>query len=120
MRILICLMAAVICAPAQSTEVIHPQAQIYIDAASGFDVYVSAEMAKKRVPVVLTTDKSKAQYEMQAASGAPGFRMVNLSSNQVVFVCGEKRGSSAKEQRRAAKSCVKRLERAMKPAGMRF
>ena len=41
---------------------------LYIDAQDGFDTYVTAAIAKKEVPVEVVTDKSKADYVLQASA----------------------------------------------------
>ena len=41
---------------------------LYIDAQDGFDTYVTAAIAKKGVPIEVVTDKSKADFVLQASA----------------------------------------------------
>ena len=44
-----------------------PQPTIYIDAVGGFQTALTAAMLKKKVPVTVTTDRTKADYILKAS-----------------------------------------------------
>jgi hypothetical protein len=41
---------------------IPPNATVYIEPMDGYETYLAAAIAKKQVPLVLVTDKAKAEY----------------------------------------------------------
>lgn len=41
--------------------------RIYLEPQGGFESYIAAAIAKKRVPAVVTTDKEKAQFVLASA-----------------------------------------------------
>jgi hypothetical protein len=107
--------------------------KIYVDAATGFDAYLSEAAARNHVAITLTTQKNDADYEFDAISGgqmvpgsnwpilwSPGngkawIRLVNLSDNGLVFACAVDRHSGIGHgPQAAAASCAKRLRAAVK------
>ncbi len=91
--------------PPDGAAIVRSNARIYVDAASGLDIYLTAALEKKHVPLSVTTDKSKADYELEAASGV---RLIDLKNGDVVFAwAGDKK--SALHGRQTAEACAKRL-----------
>jgi hypothetical protein len=90
---------------AEAATTIPSNARIYVDAASGLDIYLTAALEKKHVPLSVTTDKSKADYELEAVTGV---RLVNLKSGDVVFAWPVDK-KSALHGRQTAETCAKRL-----------
>jgi hypothetical protein len=87
---------------AEGAAVIPSDAQIFIDAGSGFDVYLTAALEKRHVPLTVTTDKSKADYAVEE-----GIRLVDLRNGEVILawpVDGKETYS-----RRTAEALAKRL-----------
>jgi hypothetical protein len=102
--------------------------KIYVDAATGFDTYLSEAAARNHVAITLTTQKNDADFEFDAVSGGqtlpasnwsllwtPGhgrawLRLVNLSDSGLVFACAVDRVSGPGHGlQTAAESCAKRL-----------
>ncbi len=107
--------------------------RIYVDAATGFDAYLSEAAARRHVAITLTTQKNDADYEFDAISGgqtvpasnwsilwSPGngkawIRLVNLSNSGLVFTCSVDRNSGlAHGPQAAAESCAKHLKGAIR------
>ena len=107
--------------------------KIYVDAATGFDAYLSEAAARNHVAITLTTQREGADYEFDALAGGqmvPGanwavlwsagiakawIRLVNLRDSGLVFACAIDRGSRAGHGlQSAASSCAKRLRAAVK------
>jgi hypothetical protein len=113
--------------PAQ-TRVVPANPRIYVDAATGFDAYLSEAAARNHVAITLTTQKEGADYEFDALAGgqivpganwstlwSPGInqawiRLVDLKDSGLVFTCTVNRHSGAGHgPQLAAESCAKHL-----------
>jgi hypothetical protein len=111
------------------TKAVPSNPKIYVNAATGFDAYLSEAAARNHVAITLTTQKNDADFEFDAISGAetlsgsnwstlwiPGhgkawIRLVDLSDSGLVFACAVDRGNEAAHGLQiAAESCVKRLK----------
>ncbi len=114
---------------AAQTQTIPPGSTVYIAADNGFDTYLSAALVKKKVPLVVVDDRSKAQYEIEAGSNYhdPGLvrglllgqtdttdtadmRMIDLKSSAVVFAYTVKKTNSYGGQQSTAEACAKHLK----------
>jgi hypothetical protein len=42
--------------------------KVFVEASDGFDIYLAAALQKKKVPVVVVSEKEKADYELQGVS----------------------------------------------------
>jgi hypothetical protein len=115
------------------TKAVPANPKIYVDAATGFDAYLSEAAARNHVAITLTTDKNSADYEFDALSSgltlpasdwstlwSPGvgqawIRFVDLSNSGLVFTCHVNRHSgAARGPKAAAESCAKHLSAAVK------
>lgn len=115
------------------TKVVPANPRIYVDAATGFDAYLSEAAARNHVAITLTTQKNGADYEFDALAGglmvpgsnwstlwSPGIakawiRMVDLRTSGLVFTCTVDRHSGANHGPQiAAESCTKHLRAAIK------
>jgi hypothetical protein len=95
----------------------------------GYDIYLSAAIHKKEVPIVIVTDRSKADFELSgvtesekagwaktiflgntSTSEQASIKVVNLASGVVVFGYNVNKGSSAKGKQSSAESCAKHLK----------
>jgi hypothetical protein len=114
------------------TKLVPANPRIYVDAATGFDAYLSEAAARNHVAITLTTQKDSADFEFNAISGgqmvpganwpilwSPGngkawIRLVDLSDSGLVFTCTVNRHSGAGHGPQiAAESCAKRLRAAV-------
>jgi hypothetical protein len=98
---------------ARVTGVVSAQARVFVDPAQGFDVYLTAALAKQSVPFTVTTDKAQAQYEIGAVRDGKqtGVKMVDLRNGQVIFAYSVER----KTMQAAADACAKQLRTVIRP-----
>jgi hypothetical protein len=95
----------------------------------GYDIYLAAAMHKKEVPIVIVTDKAKADFELSgvtesekagwakivfwgntATAEQASVKMVNLKSSTVVWGYNVNKGSSARGKQSSAEACAKHLK----------
>jgi len=95
----------------------------------GYDIYLAAAMHKKEVPIVIVTDKSKADFELSGVTESEkagwaktiflgntntaeqaSIKVVNLKTGTVVFGYNVNKGSSARGKQSSAESCAKHLK----------
>ncbi|MGA2712887.1 MAG: hypothetical protein ABSG41_07250 [Bryobacteraceae bacterium] len=123
---------------ARKTGAIPANTRIYVDAASGFDTYLSAEIQRRHVPLMITTNKMAADYELEAVSGGlkipgpdwwnawtrgygePEIRVVDIHTRDVVFTAGLNRNTSLHTWQIAARACVARLQSGVRRAESSF
>jgi hypothetical protein len=105
-------------------------ARLYIDKIEGgYDIYLSAAMVKKEVPVVMVTDRSKADFEltgvtesdkagwakmlfMSSTSTAEqaSIKIVNLKTGTVAFGYNVNKSNSARGKQSSSEACAKHLK----------
>ena len=105
-------------------------ARFFIGAIEGgYDIYLAAAMHKKEVPIVIVTDKSKADFELSGVTESEkagwaktiflgntstaeqaSIKVVNLKTGTVVFGYNVNKGSSARGKQSSAESCAKHLK----------
>jgi hypothetical protein len=95
----------------------------------GYDIYLSAAMVKKQVPIVLVTDRDKAEFEISGVSETDkagwakvvfwgnsssaeqaSIKVVNLRTGTVVFGYNVNKGSSARGKQSSSEACAKHLK----------
>lgn len=95
----------------------------------GYDIYLSAAMHKKEVPIVIVSDRSKADFELSgvteseragwaktifmgntSTSEQASIKVVNLKTGTVVFGYNVNKGSSARGKQSSSESCAKHLK----------
>jgi len=120
---------------AQTNTSIPPNARIYVDAGDGFDIFLTAALEKKHVPITVTTDKTKADFVLEGFSehdkmrtgtlvsttrsstfltGArtddtASVRLVDVKSGNVIFAYAVDRRATIHGRQTAAESCAKHL-----------
>lgn len=96
---------------------------------SGYDIYLAAAIHKKEVPIVIVTDKSKADFELSGVTESEkagwaktifmwntstaeqaSIKVVNLKTGTVVFGYNVNKGSSARGKQSSSESCAKHLK----------
>lgn len=96
--------------------------------ANGFDNYVIAGIQKKKVPVVIVADRSKAEFEVtgiaetdkagwakmlfigsQQTNESASVKMVNLKTGAVVFAYSVNKVNSVRGKQSAGESCAKHM-----------
>jgi hypothetical protein len=96
---------------------------------SGYDIYLAAAMQKKEVPIVMVTDRERADYELSgvteteragwakivfwgntSSAEQASIKVVNLRSGTVVFGYNVNKRSSARGKQSSAEACAKHLK----------
>lgn len=95
----------------------------------GFDIALVAAIVKKQVPIVVVSDKSKADYEISgisqsdkagwakmlflgtdASNEQASIKVVSLKTGEVAFGYNVKKENSARGKQSAAEACAKHLK----------
>lgn len=97
---------------ARSATLILADSRIYIDPSGGFEIYLSAAIEKRHLPLTLTNNRETADYVIeggarQAAENA--FRVVDVHTGDVVFVWSDEGKSGSLRQN--ADFCARQLAR---------
>lgn len=95
-RLVICLLLLSSVAAFAQTPHIKSGATVYVEPMDGYETYLAAAIAKKQVPLVVVTDKAKADYIVmsavsQHASSQPAVvvnNTTNVNSNNYPRVGG--------------------------------
>jgi hypothetical protein len=115
--------------PVITNESLPSGARIYIAPMSGgFETYVAAGLEKKKVPVVLVTDRDKADYELSGVSNsdragwakmlflgsqqtneAASIKIVNLKTSNIVFAYSVNKTNSARGKQSAGEAVAKHI-----------
>lgn len=102
--------------------------------AGGYENFIAAGILRKKVPVVLVNDRSKAAYEVSgvsqsdkaswakmlfaksAASGEEAsIQVVDLKSGEVVFAYSVHKANSARGKQSTGEACAKHLKEKINP-----
>jgi len=114
----------------ESDTRIQAAARLYIaPIEGGYDIYLAAAMHKKEVPVVLVTDKSKADFELSgvtesekagwaktiflastATNEQASIKIVNLKTGTIVFGYNVNKSNSARGKQSSSEACAKHLK----------
>ena len=112
-----------------TNESLPSGARIYIaPMPGGFETYVAAGLEKKKVPVVLVTDRDKADYELSGVSDSDragwakmlflgsqqtnetaSIKIVNLKTSNVVFAYSVNKTNSYKGKQSAGEAVAKHI-----------
>lgn len=120
--------------PASKTPVITDEAllsgaRLYVaPMPNGFETYVVAGIEKKKVPVVIVTDRDKADYELSGVSDSDkagwakmlflgtqqtnesaSIKIVNLKTGKVIFAYSVNKTNSYKGKQSAGESVAKHI-----------
>lgn len=107
-----------------------PGARVFIaPVEGGFENYLAAAIQQKKVPVVVVTNRDKAEFEVSgvaetekagwakmlfmgsaASTEQAGIKIVNLKSDEVVFAYAVHKSSSARGRQSAAEACAKHMK----------
>jgi curli biogenesis system outer membrane secretion channel CsgG len=123
------LALTVTCAAFAAGPSVPAGSKVYVEAADGFDTYLTAALQKKKVPVVVVTEKDKADYELSGVSDhqkagwakvvfmgqihsdeQAGVKLVNLKTGEVVFAYAVNKKNSVHGRQTAAESCAKHMK----------
>lgn len=113
-----------------SNEKLPAGAKVYLAPISnGFETYIAAGIQKKQVPIVIVTDRSKADYELtgvsesdragwakmlflgsQQTNETASVKVVNLATGSVVFAYSVNKTNSVRGKQSAGESVAKHLK----------
>lgn len=116
-------------APVITNESLPKGARLYVAPISnGFETYIAAGIEKKKVPVVLVADRSKADYELtgvsdtdragwakmlflgsQQTNEAASIKIVNLKTGNVVFAYSVNKTNSVRGKQSAGEAVAKHI-----------
>ena len=111
-------------------QAITPGAKVYVaPMADSFDVYVSAALRKKDVPLVVVTSKDAADYILSGTSNSQkagwakiaflgnihsseeaSITLADVKTSVVVYAYNVNKGSSARGKQSTAEACAKHLK----------
>ena len=114
----------------QSKKAIERSSRLYIaPIEGGFDTFLAAAIIKKQVPVVVVTDRTKADYEVSGIANTEragwakmlfmgvdnsndmaSIKVVEIKSNEVVYGYSVRKGNSYRGKQSAAEACAKHLK----------
>lgn len=117
-------------AQAAAGQIIPAHAKVFVaPMPDGFDEYLKAAIANKKVPIELVTEKEKADFQVtgqsdtQKASTAKkvimwdwrsneqaSIQITNLATSEVVFAYSVNKVSSAHGKKSSAEACAKHLK----------
>jgi hypothetical protein len=89
-------------------------AKVFVEAGSGFDIYLTAALTQKQVPLDVVAEKSLARYVLAGTldDDTGGIRMVDVTNQSVVFAwSGERRRD--RDMRDTAEACAAKLRSAL-------
>jgi len=103
--------------------------KIFVEGDQGFDVFLSAALGKKKVPVMVVADKTQADFVLEASSqseksgwartiflGQTGsneeasVRLINAKTTEVVFAYAVNKRNSVHGKQSSAEACAKHLK----------
>ncbi len=128
--------------PAPAAPVANPTshlfkgAKIYIaPIEGGYDIYLTAAIQKKQVPVVIVTDRSKADFEIAGATDteragwakivfgggdatneSASIKVADLKTGEVVFGYNVNKRNSARGKQSSSEACAKHLKQNIEEA----
>jgi hypothetical protein len=111
---------------ASSREFIAANSRIFVAADDGFGIYLTAALEKKQVPLTVTVDKAKADYELDGVSEHDTARkstffrsrhsdddasvqLVDIRTGDVVFAYSVDKKSTLHGRQTVAESVAKHL-----------
>lgn len=118
---------------------IPPGSKLYVaPIAGGFDTYIVAGIMKKRVPVVVVTDRDKADYEItgvsetqqagwakmlflgsQQSNEQASFALKNIKTGEVIYAYSVNKTNSVRGKQSAGEACAKHLKEIVKQESVR-
>jgi hypothetical protein len=118
---------------AQSTATsIRPNSKVFIEPMNGFETYLTAAILKKKVPLIVTDDRAKADYIINGTShvekagwaktifisGAPqagaSITMKDARTGDLTFAYSVDKFNAARAAQSTAEACAKHLKESIK------
>jgi hypothetical protein len=87
--------------------------KVYVPTANGFDTELTVALRKNKVPLVVVTEKDKADYEL---SGVPNeqasVKLVNLKTHEVAFAYTITKKDAKRGPQSVAEACAEHMKEA--------
>ncbi len=100
--------------PGPEANPVPAGSKIYLKAANGFDTQLSTALRKDKVPVVLVTEKSNADFELSGfADRDAKLTLLNLKTGAVVFAVAVNKKGAKHGPQGMAEACARRLQEAV-------
>jgi len=116
--------------PSESDMRIPARSRLFVaPIEGGYDIYLTAAIHKKQVPLVLVTDRSKADFELSGVTESEkagwarmlflgststdeqaSIKIVNLRTGTIVFGYNVNKSHSARGKQSSSESCAKHLK----------
>ena len=118
-----------------ATQRLTPGSHVFIEPMDGFETYLSAAILKKKVPLIVTDDKEKADFIISGTShieraswaktifisGAPqagaSVAIKNAHSGDLVFAYSVDKFNAARANQSTAEACAKHIKDSMEKKG---
>ena len=142
MRRLIASLAVLLCAASAAAQTtpdapsadpdmrIPARSRLYVAPIDGgYDIYLSAAIHKKQVPLIIVTDRSKADFELSGVTESEkagwakmlflgststaeqaSIKVINLKTATIVFAYNVNKSNSARGKQSSSESCAKHLK----------
>ena len=121
--------------PIMETRKIPSGSKFYIaPIEGGYDIFLAAAIQEKKVPIVVVTDESKADYEISGVSESEkagwakmlfigsqqsaeeaSIKVVNLKSGNVVYAYNVNKRNSVRGKQSSSEACAKHLKERIGP-----
>ena len=127
------LSTALCCAPLVAQEEIPAGSKIFVAPMDGFETYLKAALAKKKVPLTVVDDRDSAEFEISGAAESQKagtakkvimldwrskeqatIKVTNIKTGVVTFAYSVHKASSAHGKQSSAEACVKHLKEKVK------
>jgi hypothetical protein len=115
--------------PVMTNEALPKGARIYVaPIQNGFETYITAGLEKKKVPVIIVADRTKADYELtgvsdtdragwakmlflgsQQTNESASIKIVNLKTGNVVFAYSVNKTNSVRGKQSAGEAVAKHI-----------
>lgn len=127
----ICVLAGVLLLNASAFAAdsrIAAGSKIFVDADKGFDGYLTAALQKKKVPLIIVSDKDRADYVLEGAAlhedknwaskiflghrdtSEATIKLVNAKTTDVVYAYAVHKKNSVRGNQSTAEACAKHLK----------
>ena len=121
---------APVAAPIPQTRIL-PGSKVFIEPMEGFDTYLSAAMLKKKVPIVIVDDRTKADFIMVGSShvdkagwaktifispnphAEASISVKDAHSGNMVFAYNVDKSNAVRANQSTAEACAKHLKEAI-------
>jgi len=112
-----------------AAEYVPAGSRIYIEPADGFDTFLTAALDRKHVPLIVTSKREAADYEVSSVSETEkttwakviflkqtgskeeaSMKVVNIKTGDVVFAYAVHKRNSVHGKQSSAEACAKHLK----------